>query len=79
MIELKPCPFCGGTASFDVRPERLGIAIKHNSGCVINGFTGCIFGMYQFNIIEYPDILENHKERLAERWNRRVNDDEHDT
>ena len=71
--ELKPCPFCGGEVRFDVRPERLAIEIKHNSNCINNAVTGHIYGYYNFNITadEYKPILEDHKEKLAERWNKR--------
>ena len=72
-LELKPCPFCGGEVRFDVRPERLAIAIKHNNYCINNAVSGHIYGAYTFDITadEYKTILEYHKEKLAERWNKR--------
>ena len=70
---LKPCPFCGGKACFDIRPERLAIKVNHNFYCIDNASTLHIYGCYTFNIMadEYKTILDDHKEKLAERWNKR--------
>ena len=71
--ELKPCPFCGGKASFIVEPHRLAMTIDHKGWCIIASKNGIVYGHYPFNVTkeEFKPILDIHKEKLAEMWNRR--------
>lgn len=71
--QLKPCPFCGGEARFDVKWNYLAIKIYHKEWCIDSKVTGHAYGYYQYDITaeENKIILELHKEALAKRWNRR--------
>jgi Lar family restriction alleviation protein len=65
MIELKPCPFCGGKAELNVDPEaivdiegrRWAFTVSCNRCCAASGLTYL-------------------PEKAVEAWNRRKNNDE---
>lgn len=64
MIELKPCPFCGGKAELNVDPEaiadtegrRWAYTVSCNRCCAVSG-------------------LAYLPEKAIEAWNRRANND----
>lgn len=68
MEELKPCPFCGGEATFH---EYTAAAIENarRNGLVVPAMAECgrCGAMVSFDDGRYPT-----RERLAEAWNRRA-------
>ena len=64
MIDLKPCPFCGGKAEFVVQRNRRTKVICTNSECYLfyNSPTSWNNG----------DTDEHAKQRISTWWNRRT-------
>lgn len=78
MIELKPCPFCGGDAIFVLVTSPY-ILKRYRGKYVIAGCKGCKIStqMYFANNKRRSPILneigvENAKKKAAEDWNRRA-------
>jgi hypothetical protein len=83
MIELKPCPFCGGkatvqgkhTETYDVWANHPVLRAKYRVGC-----EKCGIYFWQNSVIsraEYraPVTNRDRYEEAVEAWNRRTNDD----
>ena len=62
MIELKPCPFCGGEARLFVNNGVRVLCNKCNASSEILVYSEC----YKTSAVE----------KVIEAWNRRVNNDE---
>lgn len=84
MIELKPCPFCGGKATIiliDTEWERDEKGIMHIQHSYAVGCAKCQINAktYSSNIYQDVDgnieIKKNGAKEAAEAWNRRADDD----
>lgn len=73
-IDIKPCPFCGGKA--EMMMAITPVSIYANSPAVLVQCTGCCAEMHK-TINPYTDYtsLERKAKELAERWNRRKNNE----
>lgn len=73
-VELKPCPFCGGSAKYVVSEHMNGDTSQaHRIVCA--DFLNCGAEIRTY-ISQYSPSYENEKEELINRWNRRVSNDE---
>lgn len=81
MIDLKPCPFCGGKAVF--RETRIG---KHQEYRTIDFIIECEEcnaspikenNRISFKLTECGELsaLQDDRDRAAKEWNRRANND----
>ena len=68
MIELKPCPFCGGRANF-VTSRRMDGQCSFKRGEVCCSECGCGTGGY---IIDGYLGIETTEDEVVAIWNRRV-------
>lgn len=59
MIELKPCPFCGGDVSFDKEYSYLRDSVIYCDGC---------------DMVFTLDDCTSSDDDIARAWNRRVSD-----
>ena len=65
--ELKPCPFCGGSAA--IGRTKKSLKLQYAAGC---NNTRCIA-----NRLRNPFVLHYlSKDEAAENWNRRANDEQ---
>ena len=73
-VKLKPCPFCGGRAKMMMAITP--VSIQANSPAVFVQCTECCAEMNKI-IIPYTNYinLERKAKELAEKWNRRADND----
>lgn len=57
MINIKPCPFCGGYAHVDYTYSHFRDTVIYCEGC------DCVFAL---------DALDKSAEEIGEAWNRRI-------
>ena len=82
MVELKPCPFCGGEARMECTSRyrgsggfrSLALFVDHDQSCIISGEREIIYGHIGFDHTSDVgrSVLDSMMERFAEQWNRRA-------
>lgn len=80
MVELKPCPFCGGTPELDTRRYYKSLEGRSGSGvaiyCVSND-PHCVADMMLCREDMPECSTDDLVAELAEQWNRRHNEPAH--
>lgn len=67
MYELKPCPFCGGEVNFNVNAMIEPNGVRCMKCRYINIFLG--------TELQDNERIEACMQRIADKWNRRTEDD----
>ena len=67
MVELKPCPFCGGEAEIK----------KRTPGRFTSGYFSAVHYCCDIKSMSIV-VVADTEEEAAERWNRRANDAPHE-
>ena len=79
MIELKPCPLCGGkatvqckhTETYDVWENHPVLCAKYRVGCEKCGIY--FWQLHEIQLIDgQPAVIKNGYDEAAEAWNRRA-------